>query len=100
MCVFLECHVLHYRRQLKVVSDEDDSLQATPGGALLSIAAVGHLRVLKQHRDEGLDLQDLSSLLHHKTASKNRNEKEVFMRCFKSVGKIFCGGRFAFIGSG
>ena len=52
--VLLERLVLHDGRQLVVVPDHDDPLQARD-------AVLG---LLKEHRDEGLDLQDLGALLH------------------------------------
>mmetsp|Transcript_1856 Transcript_1856/g.3796 ORF Transcript_1856/g.3796 Transcript_1856/m.3796 type:complete len:388 (-) Transcript_1856:774-1937(-) len=54
--VLLERHVLDDRRQLVVVADEHDALEA----ARLPLDLL-----LQEHRDEGLDLEDLRRLLHH-----------------------------------
>ena len=54
--VLLEGHVLDDGRQLVVVADEDDALEARAAG--------GGVGVLQDHWDERLYLHDLRRLLH------------------------------------
>ena len=86
VAVLLDRHVLHHRRELVVVANQDDALQpvmpvllalqpacrqaaarqnnrqatCVPGNAWKERAAAD----LQQHWDERLDLQDLGTLLH------------------------------------
>jgi hypothetical protein len=59
--VALKDRVLEYRRELVVIADEYNSLEAT---------AIHRVRILEQHRDERLNFQNLDSFLHYHTTIK------------------------------